>query len=306
VVIATRDRWPLLSTTALRSALRQQGVSWEVVVVDDGSSDGTAERVIRIGDPRVRTLRHERPLGVAAARNTGIEVSRGRWIAFLDDDDLWSPHKLQRQLVAAARVSADFVYGRTIVIDDARRVLFVQPLPSPAELPVSLRQRNVVGPPSAVMATRCSVVELGGFDDQLALLADWDLWIRLVERFRGAACRAPVVAYMQHATNMSGKTGDAAFTEFAYLREKHSSTPFDSRNFSRWIWHEQARVGHHWAATRTFMTAAARERSPRLALEGARTVLASRAPRLRARLGRSPDEREEPPPGAEWLTENHQ
>ena len=91
VVVPTRDRWELLSTCALPSATCQEGVAIEVIVVDDGSSDGTAAGLAALDDPRVLTVRHDRPRGVSAARNSGIRAARGTWLAFLDDDDLWAP-----------------------------------------------------------------------------------------------------------------------------------------------------------------------------------------------------------------------
>jgi glycosyltransferase involved in cell wall biosynthesis len=87
VVIPTRDRSRLL-VLALRSALRQREVDLEVVVVDDGSGDDTPEVVAGLRDARVHLVRHPGPHGVSAARNSGIAAARGRWIAFLDDDDL--------------------------------------------------------------------------------------------------------------------------------------------------------------------------------------------------------------------------
>ena len=106
VVIPTADRWPLLSTCALRSALGQHDVEHEVIVVDDGSSDETPRRLEELGDPRLRILRHATRQGVSQARNTAIEAARGEWIAFLDDDDLWSPRKLRVQLDLGAATGA--------------------------------------------------------------------------------------------------------------------------------------------------------------------------------------------------------
>ncbi|MFL5884580.1 MAG: glycosyltransferase family 2 protein, partial [Thermoleophilaceae bacterium] len=94
VVIPTHNRWPQMRGT-LDGALGQTGVEHEVIVVDDCSSDGTAEGLAGIENDRLRFLRHEQNRGVAAARNTGIEAARHEWLAFLDDDDLWAPNKLR-------------------------------------------------------------------------------------------------------------------------------------------------------------------------------------------------------------------
>jgi glycosyltransferase involved in cell wall biosynthesis len=101
VVIPTRNRWPMLSTHALPSALAQEDVDLEIVVVDDASGDGTAARVAELGDPRVRVVRNETNRRLPASRNVGAEEARGTWLAFLDDDDLWSPRKLRAQLDVA-------------------------------------------------------------------------------------------------------------------------------------------------------------------------------------------------------------
>ena len=77
--------------SSLRSALAQVGVSFEVRVVDDASTDGTAELLSGCLDARVKPVRHESSLGVAAARNRAASEAKGEWLAFLDDDDLWSP-----------------------------------------------------------------------------------------------------------------------------------------------------------------------------------------------------------------------
>src|SRR5213592_4830183 len=106
VVIPTHSRWDLLSTAALPAALAQEAVVLEIVIVDDGSTDSTAERLAEITDTRVRVIRHERARGVAQARNAGIGAARGTWIALLDDDDLWAPDKLRTQLDTATSEGA--------------------------------------------------------------------------------------------------------------------------------------------------------------------------------------------------------
>src|SRR5919199_1938923 len=90
VVIPTRDRWPLVRT-ALASALAQEGVGTRVVVVDDGSTDRTAQELGALKDGRVQVLRHDRPRGVSAARNHRLAQGSAPWVSFLDDDDVWAP-----------------------------------------------------------------------------------------------------------------------------------------------------------------------------------------------------------------------
>src|SRR5690349_1209363 len=99
VVIPTRNRRELL-LRAVRSVLHQREVSLSVVVVDEASTDGSADAVRALGDPRVQVVRHASPRGVSQARNTGLQQVQSPWVAFLDDDDLWAPDKLSAQLEA--------------------------------------------------------------------------------------------------------------------------------------------------------------------------------------------------------------
>src|SRR3954454_14751931 len=97
IVIPTRNRAELLSR-AVRSVLRQTYPDWEVLIVDDASSDDTGDVVQHICDRRVRYWRHPVNEGVAADRNTAMAHSTGRYVAFLDDDDEWFPEKLANQI----------------------------------------------------------------------------------------------------------------------------------------------------------------------------------------------------------------
>lgn len=99
ILIPTFDRAGFV-VGAVRSALAQTLSDHEVIVIDDGSTDGTEQALGRICDPRLRVLRHDRNRGIAAARNTGLEAARGRFIAWLDSDDLARPRRLARQIRA--------------------------------------------------------------------------------------------------------------------------------------------------------------------------------------------------------------
>jgi len=260
VVVPTRNRWPLLSTAALPSALGQEDVTVEVVVVDDGSDDETPERLAAVADRRLRVVRNEPALGVAGARNAGIEVAQGRWVAFLDDDDLWSPRKLRAQIDAAERADCAFTFTAMAGLDADRRFLYVVPPPDPETLVPALLRWNVIWGGCSNVAARMDLVrELGGFDPQLRQLSDWDLWIRLALAGRSAAVPDALVAYVMHPGSMLLTDRRNVFPEFEYLVEKHRSASrerdveFDEALFTRWVARGHRLAGRHAEAARTYL-----------------------------------------------------
>lgn len=194
VIIPTRDRSGPLSL-ALRSVLGQREVDLEAIVVDDASADGTRELLEGIEDPRVRAARNEAPAGVSAARNRGIEMARGAWVAFLDDDDLWAPEKLRRQLDAAAATGRRWVYGGEVTVDERLRVVDGAPPPPPEEVVAALGRHDAVpGGTSSVLVAADLLRRVGGFDPVLTTSEDWDLWIRLTRAGPPACVPEPLVA----------------------------------------------------------------------------------------------------------------
>jgi glycosyltransferase involved in cell wall biosynthesis len=248
VVIPTHNRRRLLGQT-VRSALGQVGVEVEVIVVDDGSSDGTADAVASIGDDRVRLLRHRRPLGVAVARNAGAGAARGAWVALLDDDDLWAPDKLKRQLEAAAAAEAGWVYAGVVEVDAEGRLLGGSAPPSPEELLAGLRRRNLMPAGSSNVAVRSDLLSAsGGFDPRLRHLADWDLWLRLAGLGRPACAPAPLVAYrLHHGQATLDTTGMLA--EASALEARHGA---DRTAILRWAAWSHLRTGQRRAALRAY------------------------------------------------------
>jgi glycosyltransferase involved in cell wall biosynthesis len=266
IVIPTRDRADIVLGT-VRLTLGQRGVELEVVVVDDGSSDGTAEALEALGDPRVVVLRNDSGRGVANARNRGIERASHPWVAFLDDDDRWSPDKLRVQLDLARAEDADFVYtaGLAVAAGDGR-VLYASPAFTPEELRLGIRSRNLVFAGSSNVLVRTELLRrLGGFDESLHHIADWDLWIRMTEAGRPAACHEPLVGYIVHERNMHRTAIDTAAREGRLLRAKHanSSLPgrFDPLVFRGWIAQGQTHSGRPGRAALTYAVTAVRHRS---------------------------------------------
>jgi glycosyltransferase involved in cell wall biosynthesis len=262
-VIPTRSRWRLLSKAALPAALGQEDIEHEVIVVDDGSDDETPERLAEIADPRLRVLRNDPAHGVAVARNAGIRAARGRWLSFLDDDDVWSPRKLRAQLDAAAAANAVFAYAGGAGLDGARRFLFAVAPPDPATVLLELLQWNVIWCGCSNVLARTELTrELGGFDERLFQLADWDLWIRLA--LAGPAATAPeiLVGYVMHEENMLLTDRRDVFPEMDYLVEKHRAASeahgveFDRVLFARWVARGHRLAGRRREAARTYLRSA--------------------------------------------------
>lgn len=255
VIIPTRDRAAFLAH-ALRDVRRQLEVDLEVVVVDDASADADTVAGMTSGDPRIRLVRHSSPRGVAAARNTGIANARGIWLAFLDDDDRWTPSKLRQQLDAAARADAAWVYSGALTLDEDDTVVAEKPPPEEPSIQALLRQANPIpGGCSNVVARAHVVRDVGGFDEELALIADWDLWIRLADTARPARCTELHVGYRLHADNMHIRLADELDAELDHLAAKHATTLPPARSHpDLLIWHARAykRGGHPWRAARIF------------------------------------------------------
>jgi len=222
VVVPTRNRGALLART-VSNILRQSGPRIEVLIVDDGSDDDTAEYLAAVTDHRVRSLRHDRPRGVSAARNRGLAAATGAWVAFLDDDDLWAPDKLALQLQALGQMpNARWSCTSAVVVDARLRLLGWQRAPSGTDVADAVLARNPIpGGASTVMARRQLVLDVGGFDEGLSVLADWDLWIRLALTSPLAPVDRAAAAYTVHAGGMSAEL-DTAGGERAILIERYA------------------------------------------------------------------------------------
>jgi glycosyltransferase involved in cell wall biosynthesis len=304
IVIPTHNRWPLLRRT-LAGALAQEGVDHEVIVVDDGSSDGTSERLAALREPRLRAFRHERGRGVAHARNRGLEEARGEWVAFLDDDDLWAPRKLRSQLDAARERGAPFALAAAVVVDEGLGVVDVQRTP-PAEgtLERVLSSQAVPGGCSNAISTTALARGAGGFDPGLSMAADWDMWIRLLLAAggRAAVCPELLVGYLRHPGSMSVVDAGVFLRELSEIEAKYAAerrargVEIDGVNFSRWLAGGYRRGGQRAAAARAYLHGAWRYRNPGNVVRAAGLLLGERAMR---RLSPYRPERLETEP--DWL-----
>lgn len=268
----SRDRWPLLRT-AIACALAQEGVDVRVIVVDDGSSDQTAAELAALRDARVVTLRNERAAGVSAARNAGLELVTAPWVSFLDDDDVWAPWHLAT-LLRAIR-ACDQPPGRVglafcghVTVDYRREVMDVSPAEPLAAIGERMHQFNLIGSPSRVLLRSDAVRAAGAFDVRLSIIADWDLWVRVLARHAAARSSDLTVGYMRHAGNMH-HDADRLLDELDALSSKHDWSPDGLSHavagdmLPLYIAEAYRAGGRRWRAARWYLRSARARRAKR-------------------------------------------
>lgn len=219
----------------LRSVQQQDYPHIEAIVVDDGSTDATASvaQAVAAEDPRFTILTRSHR-GIAAARNAGVAAARGTWIAFLDADDVWFPHKLSCQVQRAQeRPSANFIFSNYYRWDGERDIELRHAGHDPLRrFPQELARFNLVGT-STVMVTAELLARVGPFDEALTLAEDWDLWLRLAE----AGCSAlwipePLGRYRTWGGNTSARKLEMAGATVRVLEKRMAQC--GDRRWRRW------------------------------------------------------------------------
>ncbi|HEX7653615.1 MAG TPA: glycosyltransferase, partial [Verrucomicrobiae bacterium] len=196
-------------TTAIESALGQTGVEVEVIVVNDGSTDNTAEVVAAYaGDTRFQCI-SQANAGLPAARNRGLQAATGEFVCFLDSDDFYAPEKSAKQVAALkAHPEAGFVYCDFTLVDEAGEA-------KPNQGSLNQLQRTLSGdifpaliqagyfPPHTVMIRRQVLAEVGDFDRELGGHADYDLWLRAAARHPAQFLDEKLAYYRDWGNSMS-------------------------------------------------------------------------------------------------------
>ncbi len=190
---------------ALDSALTQERVSPDLIVIDDGSQDETPE-VLKEYEGRIRALRQNNR-GAAQARNSGLEMAEGKFIAFLDADDRWLPGHLRKALeLLSQEPDVGLVYSDARVIDEAGRFEKLRNSPRTASL-ASLVLGNFITTSSVVLRREC-LERCGTFDPAFRYASeDWDLWMRIAARYQLRHTGAILVEYRRHSESAIQKLG---------------------------------------------------------------------------------------------------
>ena len=204
---------------AIESVLRQNYRRFEIIVVDDGSTDGTAE--VASGYPDVICITQQNR-GLAASRNRGLSQSTGDYLVFLDADDRLLPGALEVGVRSLeTRPECAFVYGRCrwVSLDGAL-------VPAPLQFSIgeepyrSLLERNCVWGCMTVMFRRSVLEAVSGFNDSLASAEDYDLYLRIARKFPVYFHGAVVAEYRRHGTNMSNNAATMLKSVLRVLRSQ--------------------------------------------------------------------------------------
>jgi glycosyltransferase involved in cell wall biosynthesis len=228
VVIPAYNALKFLPQT-IASVIAQTFQDFELLLIDDGSSDGTADWVAQYnqgieeksGSPehKIRFFQQHRG-GVSAARNLGIQNAQGEFVAFLDADDLWVPSKLAQQVnYLSQHPRVGLVHGAIALMDETGRLTgrVLSSKPAGSSLPRLLTQNAVAC--QTVMIRRSCFEQSGGFDSQADTVEDWDLWIR-VARFYPIVAMNEVLAHYRQVESSLSRSHERMVPTYHYVIEK--------------------------------------------------------------------------------------
>lgn len=207
VIIPTYNRGEFIGK-AIDSVLKQTYTNYEIIVVDDGSTDDT-RKVVKSYGKKVRYIYQENK-GPSAARNRGINAAKGEYVAFLDSDDQFLPHKLQIQMNFIKKHSkCRFLYSWYYNTNKkGKNTKLRKPLATKNRefLQHSLYRRKFTIRTSTVVIQKRIFNKVGKFNERYLYSQDWDMWLRIVHIYRGYCIKKPLAKYGLHDNNRSSKS----------------------------------------------------------------------------------------------------
>ena len=233
VIVTTYNRANFIER-AIKSILNQSYQDFEIIIVDDGSTDNTEEIIKGYEDRRINYIRHKKNRGTSAARNIGIKRASGEYIAFLDSDDEWLPEKLERQVVVLQNESTEVgvVYSNLRYIDENGKDMHKLLCPKKeGYIYKDLLGENCVGPPSTLLIRKECFNQVGLFDSLQDAHEDWDMWIRIAKFYRFALIKIPLVKYRLHSDQIS-KNLETRIIAANNILEKYTNELKNSRRTS--------------------------------------------------------------------------
>lgn len=205
---------------AINSVIAQTYQNWELLVIDDGSTDNTLQIINEMGkkDARIKPLQNEKNMGVSATRNRGIDLASGDWIAFLDSDDMWDTTKLEKQLKVAEKHSAEFLYtGASYINEEGEAYKGIFEIPEKVTYK-KLRNQNVISC-SSVLVKKKYFKNIKMENDDMH--EDYAVWLRILKLGIAAyGVNEPLLIYRISKNSKSGnkiKTIKMTYKVFRFI-----------------------------------------------------------------------------------------
>jgi len=223
VIIPTYNRSEILKKS-IGSVINQTFEDFELLVMDDGSDDNTQEVVRSFADKRILYARNESNLGVVGARNKAVSNSNGEYIAFLDDDDIWMPDKLERQtrLMEQSPSSIGAIYtGFYTVDDEINKIVKVMVPRYRGNILEDILYYNFIATSTVLIKREC-FEKTGLFDEKICYGEDFDMWIRVLEEYEFDYIKDPLVRYLIHPDRITTNYG-AVIKGLEEIMNKHKS-----------------------------------------------------------------------------------
>ncbi|RLC39556.1 MAG: glycosyl transferase [Candidatus Nealsonbacteria bacterium] len=227
VIIPTYNRAHLIGR-AIQSVLDQTYQDFEIIVVDDASTDNTKEVVKSFGDKRIKYLRLRENSGSSAApKNTAIKITKGKYIALLDSDDEWLPEKLEKQIQLfknSKKKNLGFVGCNVLVVDEQTNKRYEYKTPKYKNVFQRLLENDFIWSSSSVMVKKSVIDNVGLFDESLKNANDWEMWIRIAQKYDFDFVDEPLFKYYWHGGNITRTAGNLKKIQYKeYILIKHKN-----------------------------------------------------------------------------------
>ncbi len=223
VIIPTYNRAGYVMR-AIRSAANQTYPDLEIFVIDDGSTDDTVSLLRNFSCVRpFRFIEGGPNQGAPRARNRALADCAGRWVAFLDSDDVWHPRKLERQIETLLASGPEFgaCYTGLADYDDTGRLCGVSRATDHGDIQAGLLTHNLVGSTSSVLVRRDLLSDVGGFAPGLKSCQDWELWLRLAQRTKFACVPEILTVISAASTGRITTDGKSRLSGHLYMYRTH-------------------------------------------------------------------------------------
>lgn len=239
-VITTHKREPGIVERALKSVINQTHTQMEIIVVDDSPSnydlrDKVLEMVEKYSDYNVKYIQHKECKGACVARNTGLEAAKGEYIAFLDDDDEWMSEKIETLLRGFTDDDVGLVYcGNICINDDTGEEAVLLKEKHVGYVYDDLIKNNFIGSTSLPLLRVEFLKNIGGFDPLQQSAQDYDVWLRISQKYRINYIEKPLIKYHVHNGERISKCSVKRINGLERLNQKNKEY-LKSHREARWI-----------------------------------------------------------------------